>query len=616
MFNSEIKICQNCKNQFTIEPEDFVFYEKIQVPSPTFCPECRMVRRMAWRNERAFYKRKCDLCQKDIISVYSSQFPKKVYCSNCWNGDKWDAIDYGQNIDFSESFFKQFKNFQKQVPRLALVNIKSVNSDYQNYSSENKNCYMIVSAIWDEDCYYGYRIFSSKDCFDCYDIDKCELCYECSECTRSYASFHCTLSENLVNCLFCFDCKNCQNCFGCVGLRNKSYYWFNKPLSKEEYNNKLKEFQGYNARLKVVYQNFLEILYQKPQRANINIGSRNCSGYNISHSKNCLNCFSAREVEDSKNIFRCSRSKDVFDSIFVDNTELSYETMSVEQDYNFLFGVQCWYSRNISYSDLCLNSSNLFACIGLRNKQYCIFNKQYTKEEYEELVPKIIKHMNDMPYISRKSQILNPKLQINSNNQNSKSQTREIIYRYGEFFPLELSPFAYNETIAQEYFPLTKEQAIDKGYQWKDPETKNYQITLKTEQIPDHINDVNDDILDQIIQCKHYDIDSKQTLCNEQCSTAFKIIPRELEFYRKNNLPLPRLCPNCRHYQRIKQRNPLKLWHRQCQCAGTQSDNKVYQNTIQHFHSNEHCPNEFETTYSPDRKEIVYCEKCYQQEVV
>ena len=133
----QTKICQNCKTDFTIEPEDFEFYEKIKVPSPTFCPECRMVRRMVWRNERAFYKRKCDLCQKDIISVYSSQSPKKVYCSNCWNGDKWDAIDYGQNIDFSESFFEQFKNLQKQVPRVALINIKSVNSDYQNYYSEN-----------------------------------------------------------------------------------------------------------------------------------------------------------------------------------------------------------------------------------------------------------------------------------------------------------------------------------------------------------------------------------------------------------------------------------------------------------------------------------------------
>ena len=225
--------------------------------------------------------------------------------------------------------------------------------------------------------------------------------------------------------------------------------------------------------------------------------------------------------------------------------------------------------------------------------------------------------MNEQPYISRKSQITNPKLQINSNNQNSKTQTREIIYRYGEFFPPELSPFAYNETIAQEYFPLTKEQAIDKGYRWKDPETRNYKITLKTEQIPDHIKDVKDDIVNQIIQCGHYDMDSKKTVCNEQCATAFKIIPQELEFYRKMNLPLPRLCPNCRHYQRIKQRNPLKLWHRKCQCAGEKSDNKVYQNTIEHnHHGTDHCPNEFETSYAPERKEIVYCEKCYQEEVI
>ena len=106
--------------------------------------------------------------------------------------------------------------------------------------------------------------------------------------------------------------------------------------------------------------------------------------------------------------------------------------------------------------------------------------------------------------------------------------------------------------------------------------------------------------------------------CNEQCTTAFKIIKSELDFYRKMNLPLPRLCPNCRHYQRIKQRNPLKLWHRKCMCNGsTSSPNNnstihQYNNTVIHTHGNEPCPNEFETTYSPDRPEIVYCEACYQ----
>ncbi|MDI6602734.1 MAG: hypothetical protein QME57_01260 [Patescibacteria group bacterium] len=107
-----------------------------------------------------------------------------------------------------------------------------------------------------------------------------------------------------------------------------------------------------------------------------------------------------------------------------------------------------------------------------------------------------------------------------------------------------------------------------------------------------------------------------EATCNEQCTTAFKIIPQELEFYRKMNLPLPRLCPNCRHYQRIKQRNPLKFWKRKCMCGGQTSTNGVYKNTIKHFHGDNSCPNEFLTTYAPDRPEIVYCEKCYLAEVV
>ena len=67
---SETKQCQNCKKDFVIEPEDFNFYEKIKVPPPTFCPECRLIRRMIWRNERTLYKRKCDKTGKQIITMF------------------------------------------------------------------------------------------------------------------------------------------------------------------------------------------------------------------------------------------------------------------------------------------------------------------------------------------------------------------------------------------------------------------------------------------------------------------------------------------------------------------------------------------------------------------
>ncbi len=289
-----------------------------------------------------------------------------------------------------------------------------------------------------------------------------------------------------------------------------------------------------------------------------------------------------------------SRVKDSMDTDYGDNGSIFYETLSAGEDGAFktMFCMIVWGGVETYYSQHSFNSSSLFACIGLRNKSYCILNKQYTKEEYETLVPKIIKHMNDMPYIDKKGRV----------------------YKYGEFFPPELSPFSYNETIAQEYFPLTKEEAINQGYSWKDPEPRNYQITLKTPDLPDHIKDVKDSILNDIIQCAHQ-LGGETAKCNEQCTQAFRVIPQELDFLRKMNLPLPRLCPNCRHYQRIKQRNPLKLWHRRCQCNNQDTRNK-YQNTIEHEHKDQPCPNEFETTYAPERPEIVYCEKCYLKEVV
>jgi hypothetical protein len=225
--------------------------------------------------------------------------------------------------------------------------------------------------------------------------------------------------------------------------------------------------------------------------------------------------------------------------------------------------------------------------VGLRSKQYCILNKQYSKEDYEAMVPKILEHMNAMPY------------------EDSKGRQ----HRYGEYFPIEISPFPYNDTIAQEFFPLSKEDAAKLGYPWKDSDSKTHTTTTEAAALPDNIAEADDGILRQVIACEH------KGKCNDQCSVGFKITPQELQFYRQLNVPLPRLCSNCRHYDRLKQRNPLKLWQRACQCAGQTSDNSAYKNDVAHFHGEDHCPSKFQTPYAPDRPEIVYCEQCYQAEV-
>ena len=111
---SEPKQCQNCKNEFTIDAQDVEFYEKMKVPAPTWCPECRMIRRMNWRNERNLYRRKCGLTGKNIISCFSKESEITVYSNTDWFSDSWDPLSYGQNYDFSITFFKQFSELFKK----------------------------------------------------------------------------------------------------------------------------------------------------------------------------------------------------------------------------------------------------------------------------------------------------------------------------------------------------------------------------------------------------------------------------------------------------------------------------------------------------------------------
>ena len=604
----ETKICQNCKNQFTIEPEDFLFYEKIKVPSPTFCPECRLRRRLLWRNEKTLYKRSCDVPghTEQLLSTYSIEKPFNVYDQKYWWGDQWDPLQFGRKYDFAQPFFEQFRQLMRAVPHPILLTeyTTCINSDYSNWAGELKNCYLISDADVVQDSAYGSGVFNCKDCFDNGNISESELsahnfnihkCYrtvfsvDCSSCTEVW------LSKN---------CIGCTNCFGCVNLRNKSYHIFNVPYDRDNYFKKLEEFRLGS------FENFEKLRFEaekfwnaQPQKYMRGFSNTRISGDYIYHSKNVQQSFLITDVEDSKFVVltHVPSTKDCYD--YTDwgyGAERLYECMTVGlKASNIKFSHIVFRNvMDVQYSFWCgSGSSNLFGCTGLRNKQYCILNRQYTKEEYESLVPKIIKHMNSMPYVDKKGRV----------------------YKYGEFFPSELSPFSYNETIAQEYFPLTKEQAIEQGYSWKDPEPRNYEIQIKNNQIPDHIKDVTDDIINKVIECAHNIGTSDVPKCNEQCTEAFKIIPQELAFYRKMSIPLPRLCPNCRHYQRIKQRNPLKLWPRRCECEGQKSKDKgpnQYTNTATHIHGEHPCPNEFETSYAPERPEIVYCEACYNSEVV
>lgn len=548
-------------------------------------------------NERSFYKRDCDKCGKNVVSMFPAGSHKKVYCSPCWWSDDWGAEEYGKDYDFSKPFFSQFAELYAEVPELARIVSEStlVRSDYSNIATNLKDCYLVFNSDYNADCMYSTYLERSKNSSDLYMADLCEKCYDGRNLFKDFNVLFSDDCNECVDVFFSKNCIGCSNCFGCVNLRGKSYYIFNEAYTKEEYDKKMSGFDIGSFRfVEEAKAKVRELSLSRPHKYAEGLNNSNASGDYVFNSKDTFYSYEVGYCQDCKycHFLFVFPTKDSYDfTMWGGNSERTYECMGTgggQRNVKFCFnswsqadGLEyCWYINNAK-------NSNLFGCIGLRNKEYCVLNKRYTKEEYEKLVPKIIEQMNSVPYIDAKDRT----------------------YKYGEFFPPELSPFAYNETVAQQYLPLAKDMAESLGYKWKEAGQRNYQITLDAQQLPDNIKDIKDEIINQVIGCSH------AGKCDEQCTEAFKVTQGELEFYRQMNVPLPRLCPNCRYYRKVKEKNPIKFWHGKCQCAGSKSENGVYANQAAHFHGGGRCLNEFETSYSPERPEIVYCEQCYNSEV-
>lgn len=553
---SENKNCQNCKQDFIIEAEDFSFYEKMKVPAPKVCPRCRFKMRSVWRNEKALYSRICARCSKPTLSMYHSESPYIVWCKDCWISDDWDPLDYGKEYDPKRPFFEQFEELLHAVPKAGIFQSTdlgpNINSEYTNFVGGNKDCYLIFnSGPNNENCAYSRGLIKSRDAFDVYGGDNIESSYEGISLHKSSGV---VWGHNAVDCIDSWFVENgvgLQNCFGCVNLRHKSLHFLNEPISLEEYTKRINEIRGSYHAMEEFRKKFEKFSLNFPRREHNNYKSVNCSGDYVFESKNCKECFDISFCEDVRYSNFVKFAKDSYDILgHGRKSELLLEGVAVGTSSRVIGSWWTISSHDVSYSFGARSCEYCFGCDSVHNGKFLILNKQYSEEEYRLITSQIISELTDNGL-------------------------------YGLYFPSEIAPFAYNETIAQENFPLTKEEAVSAGFHWQD----NLQMTvgketMTPEQIPDHIRDVSDGIL-------------KETLVCIECRRNYRLTASELQFYRKMLIPIPRKCFFCRYDDRIRRRGPFILFDRECG----------------------KCGQKIKTNYSPDRPEIVYCEKCYQQEV-
>lgn len=556
MVSNETRTCKVSGDRFSVDQTEKELYGRLGIPLPTLCPAERQRRRTAHRNFINLYYRNCSASKKRILSMYDSDAPFPVYDNSIWYGDSWDAKDFGRDYDFNRPFFEQWRELSAVVPRWALTTMQCENSDFANMTMYSRNCYMTFGCISSEDCMFGHIIWECQNCVDCLYAYQCQWCSNSTDIVGSYDVHYSTEAVNCSECYFLHDCRSCRNCFGCYNLRNKQYCMFNQQLSRSEYESRISLLLPLSADKAAELEQWLAAERKNHALFPGTVGTQceDSTGNHLYFSTDLKDCFDAKRCESSRYCYTAEQMFKCFDISFSGGglNRFCVDNLTITRCEEVVFSHYIIDSNNIALSQFCLSSSNLFGCIGIRNGANCILNKQYSAEEYKSLRTKIIDQMR---------------------------RTGE----WGEFFPAAESPFAYNESIAGDYQPLSKAEALRRGLRWKDSLEAPAQAPAQAcpaAAIPQLASEAQPQILQQTFICP-------------ETGKPFKFIRPEVDFYRRTGLPLPRASFSARHKRRLANRGPRGSWERCCPL----------------------CSTKFQSALAQDRPEQVLCEPCYLSQI-
>lgn len=545
-------ISKYCEKKFEITAEDINFYKLLRVPPPKLCPTCRRQKRFSFVNQINLYKRPNNAPgSKDKIISYVPLVSSLIVYDIKSYQDNFDPYTYGTFYDAKRPFFEQFLDFRLKVPQPSIIRDPSnINSEYSINGRNLKNGYYVSGGWMSEDVWYSVNVFSSRSVMDCLIVRNVENSYELVSSDKCYNCRYLYFSDNCIDSQFLYDCNNCIKCFGCVNLRNKSYCFFNEQLTKENYEEKIQELNlPSRDLLSKIKERFWEFVKIHPVRASRHERTENVSGVNIFNSRNCYDIIYARRTEHSLHCDQLLGNRDSMDASISGGSEKLYQTIGIGSDSsNVKFSFLSKFILDSEFLINCRNVQNCFACVGLENKNYCIFNYQYEPEKYFKELDKI------------KFVLL------------GKGE-------YGEFPPFTMSSFAYNGSQADFVFPLNKAEVQKMGALWQpDMEIDvGDMATLSAQEIPDTITEVDDEIMNKAIIC-------------EETGRPFRIVKSELKFYRDNNIPIPTIHPHQRMRTRFSHIGNYRMHDGVCELCNIKI--KTFYNSKENWH--------------------LYCDQCYK----
>ena len=600
--------CIWCDEEFPLFEKEKKFLDKNDFPVSELCFDCRIRNMIMRRNDKKLFWRKSDKSWKKILSLFSDNYNWKVY-----DYSEYDKEEGFWNINFqipeSWNYLETYYKLLKKVPRSGTdIFWSNENIWYCNRAWYLKNSYYSFRCFGDsEDIYFSAIISGSKDVYNSSDVYSSSIVSDSVRIHNSYKVFHSDDIHDSKKIYFCYDLKNCEDCIFSSNQVWKKYLIFNKQYSEEEYNKMKNDFiestWSYNIYNWFVNK-YYDLLSRSIKKATNNIWSEKSFWDQLDNSKSSIYCFWVLWPEDCINshIWFPSPQKSVFSSYWFWQIESMYFSSWSWPETNCYFSMNTENWSDTYHSQKLKNCKNSLFCFWIQDQEYSIFNKRYEKEEYKKNFQKI---KNDMI---------------------------QSWFRW-KFFSPEKSPFTINDTILGEDFPLRKiifvknynwedfddlqsleryEEILDEDWKWDiyilEPDKliskaildlywkQKMKTTWRTKEsevnIPEWIKLINyDDLVDDIMDVDNTILEDA-IICKDS-KRPFRIVKKELEFYKKYNIPLPRIHPDIR----IKEKNKRKpkIWLYLVKC------NKCNEETL--------------SVHRWDKWYKIYCESCYNKEI-
>lgn len=498
------RYCSCCGKDFNLADQEISLLGDAGLPLPDWCLNCRLQLRLTFCNHHSFHPGRCSISGLHLETIYHPNSGITIVEPGLWRADEQAPWSRGRQYDFSRRFFEQFRELSLAVPRPASIALGEslIRSNRVFECSGLIEGYDLVNCTISTHCDRSSRLVWCIDCLGSNSLEQCIDCIDSSKLSGCTGSIRCS---NLRDSDLCVDCHDSEFLLLCWNLSGKKYCILNRECTREEFFRKKVELGMMRRTDRQVCDEVLEdiIFDNTPPERRRRLPPR-----------------SAEDLQEIERLF----------SFQADGSAAHSNIESIQAS-----GAKIRYSHNIfnctdvAYSELCFDSSNLFGCSGLRGAQYAIFNRSCTRHEYEQELKKITGLMRESGEL-------------------------------GRFFPAGHSPFAYNESAAQQYFPLKRQEAEEFGFNWRpqspqgsQPDNGGQWPVIRASALPEEISEVADDVLHSQMECG-------------ACSNLYRIIASELHLYRSLNYPIPELCPECRYHRRLELQ-PAKIFEQSA--AGT-----------------------------------------------